>query len=336
MQRSGFLKAERRPTIWFHDVERGRGMDGPPEKQDRPTRDQAVARLLEKTGPCPLDELRKAATPGHLGARGVQIIDLVEWATWEPLLDPAHRRGERAWHCMGQKVLSIKGSADKGLAIGAGIHAEADSEWQPLKLAAGQPLSRSALRSIKEKVEKGIDARLHGPDRHRPDEHWLQAVIRQQPDLVGVEQPALREVPAWRPVGGAQRWGRGFIDLIGLDGCGDIRIVETKLAANTDELLILQGLDYYVWAQVYLEALQLRLFASKQAAIEVHYVIGAHPGTGAAYVSKYAEAQAEALEIPWRFQVVRDWFPQGDGPSRPTAKLLPRGKLPPFYAPGPR
>jgi hypothetical protein len=336
MQRSGFLQAEQRPTVWFHDVEPGRAIDGAPQKQDRLTPDHALARLRDKVGPDPLGELRRAATPGYLGARGDQIIDLVEWATGHRFLDPAHRRGERAWHCMGQKVLSIKGSADKGLVIGAGIHAEADLEWRPFKLAGGRPLSRAGFRSITEQVEAGIDARWHDPLRHRPDEHWLQAVIRQQPDLVGVEQPALREVPAWRPVGGTQRWGRGFIDLIGLDGRGDIRIVETKLAANPDELLILQGLDYYVWAQVYLDALRLRLFAAKQAALEVHYVIGADPGGGAVHVSRFAQAQAKALDIPWRFQVVTDWFgPRGDGPSKATAQLWPSGKLPPSYGQGP-
>jgi hypothetical protein len=42
--------------------------------------------------------------------------------------------------------------------------------------------------------------------------------------------------------------GRGFIDLIGVDGHGDIRVVETKLAGNLDDLLILQGCHWWVGA----------------------------------------------------------------------------------------
>ena len=64
-----------------------------------------------------------------------------------------------------------------------------------------------------------------------------------------------------------REWGRGFVDLLGLDGHGDIRIVETKLATNDDELLIFQGLDYYIWAQAYRATLRDRLGASPHATV---------------------------------------------------------------------
>ena len=64
-----------------------------------------------------------------------------------------------------------------------------------------------------------------------------QAVIRRDPAIAGVEQPALRALPAWRPRSNRQGVGRGYIDLAGLDGNGNVRIVETKLATNADDLL---------------------------------------------------------------------------------------------------
>jgi hypothetical protein len=143
---------------------------------------------------------------------------------------------------------------------------------------------------------------------HRPDEHWLQAVIRRNPGLVGVEQPALRELPAWRPGGdgSAQSRGRGYIDLLGVDGHGDIRVVETKLASNTDDLLVCQGLDYYIWALAYRRILIGRLGAPDRAAFEIHYVIG-DTADGKIHRSGYLPPQARNLDsaVRWRFQAVQ-------------------------------
>lgn len=149
------------------------------------------------------------------------------------------------------------------------------------------------------------------------------------PKLVGVEQPALREFPAWRPRDDAAReWGRGLIDLMGIDGHGDIRIVETKLAANADELLIPQGLDYYIWAQAYIGEVRQQLSAPPKSRIEIHYVIGANT-SGSIHIAKHAPAQVTALidEVPWRFQTVRDWFRHPDQPGRADTKLLGEGEL---------
>lgn len=109
LQRAPWFKAEARPDVYLHD-----GVTA--QRCDLPTQDDTVKRLAAKHGGSPEVELRKAATPAHLGARSNAVYDLVEWATKEPLLDASHRRGERSWHCMGQKVLSIKGTTT-GLAI---------------------------------------------------------------------------------------------------------------------------------------------------------------------------------------------------------------------------
>ena len=228
-------------------------------------------------------------------------------------------------------MLSIKGTT-KGIAVTAGIHYTKDEEKpEPAIVFQGTMLTASQLERIQQAVESGISERLEGK-LHRQDEHWLQAVIRNDPSLVGVEQPALREVPAWRPQGSVDRkkqWGRGFIDLLGVDGSGDIRLVETKLAANSDPMLIFQGLDYYVWSQAYLPVLKERLGAPKRADVVVHYVIGVAED-GSAHVNHFNKAQVDALEIPWAFQVVKDYF-QADPSSRPSrahSEALPKGKMP--------
>ena len=114
LQRAPWFKAEARPDMYLHDGVTTHACD-------LPTQDETVKRVAAKHGGSPEVELRKAATPKHLGARSNAVYDLVEWATTEPLLDASHRRGERSWHCMGQKVLSIKATTI-GLAITAGIH----------------------------------------------------------------------------------------------------------------------------------------------------------------------------------------------------------------------
>jgi len=88
LQRAPWFKAEARPVVYLHD-----GVTA--HVCDLPTQDETVKRLDAKHEGSPEVELRKAATPAHLGARSNAVYDLVEWATKEPLLDASHRRGER-------------------------------------------------------------------------------------------------------------------------------------------------------------------------------------------------------------------------------------------------
>ena len=81
------------------------------------------------------------------------------------------------------------------------------------------------------------------------------------------------EVPAWRPAAAAGSFGRGFIDLLGLDGHGDIRIVEAKLAKSSD-MTLMQGIDYHVWAHAYRNPRAEKLSAPNDAQLRLHFVIG--------------------------------------------------------------
>jgi hypothetical protein len=313
--------------IWSHQVGWGQLPGEPPVEIAIPSPAEAALTLHnDKAVPTPAAELAKATKALHLRQGSPRVFELVEWATREPLLDAAHRPNMRAWQCAGRRVLSISRSTD-GLVLKGGIHGAADNSPLELKLDGGSILTGEQLHKLEGAVSDGIQRRLEG-DYHKPDENWLQSVIRRDPKLVGIEQPALREVPAWRPSGGGTRWGRGYVDLVGLDGHGDIRIVETKLSANDDALLILQGLDYYIWATVYREPLVGRLSASSDARIVVHYVLGAPPGVDTAKVSRFAPAQAAALGFPWRSQLITGWYVAPTQQAGPTGRLLPVGKLP--------
>jgi hypothetical protein len=322
LQRAALLTGSH-VRIWTHKVKWGGSLTEPPVLARVPTADKATETLrTNKAQPSPEEELAKATKALHLDSATDGLFELVEWATTHRHLDAGHRRGQRSWHCRGQQVLSIQRSV-VGVVVRAGIHGTGDHAPTKVTIPIRGAMSGTELASIEAAVDDGVDARLTGK-YHKPDEHWLQSVIRRNPKLVGIEQPALREVPAWRPKGGSTRWGRGYIDLVGLDGHGNIRVVETKLVTNSDELLVPQGLDYFVWASAYREALIKRLSASSKAEIQVHYVIGVPPNSRHGSVSKYTAAQANLLSFPWRFQTVTNWFSD----PAPIGYLLPIGELP--------
>lgn len=330
VQRVAWLQEDAQSEVYVHD-------GASAEKRSIPSRDATVAALVDRLHDVtPKVELARAMTPVHLATSSDVVTDLVEWATRHSQLDHGHRRGERSWHCLGQRVLSIR-STKAGLSIRAGIHTKDPTpDNAPVVLPAGDALSRDKLAVIMDRVSGAIEARLAlGGEYHRPDEHWLQAVLRRDPALVGIEQPALREVPAWRPAPAGtdgKPWSRGFIDLVGLDGQGDIRIVETKLAKNPDDLLVFQGLDYYRWACAYQTALRERLGASPHSRLVVHYVVGATQPDDRIHCSHHLAAQIDALhsDFPWRFQELRGWYhgPMSPIGGVPRSTLLPVGQLP--------
>jgi hypothetical protein len=326
-QRAAWLDESAQPDLWHYDGDDLEQVQMP----DRTATIEAFAEVLKDKSP--VAELEHAYTPLHLGVNAIGVSALVEWATTHPRLDHGHRRSERAWHHAGQRVLSIRRVAG-GLAIRAGIH-YSDNNAPPAYLVRdGQTLSDDTILELRARVADGISARADGPPSaiHRPDEHWLQAMIRSDPKLVGVEQPALREVPVWRASDGPKRWGRGYVDLLGVDGHGNVRIVETKLAENRDDLLVLQGLDYYIWAHAYQGAIRHRLGVGPAAAFEVHYVIGTSAKeTTDLQVSTCTPALAHALaaDVPWRFHIVTDWYPDAEATTGlPHGILLPPGALP--------
>lgn len=324
-QRVPWLHPSASPTLFVHH-------DGDAVECPTRTRDDTVQALRDRLGDItPAQELTDSVTPLHLDGMVDDVWTLVERVTRDDRLDHGHRKGERSWHYAGQRVLSIRPTST-GIAITAGVHYSGTDAPTPLLVQHGGTLSTTQIDNILNAVDDAIAHRRSGtPPIHRPDEHWLQAIIRRDPNLVGVEQPALREIPAWRPRDAVKRWGRGYIDLLGLSGHGDIRIVETKLADNADDLLVLQGLDYYVWALAYQQALRDRLGANNKARFELHYVLGGSGSTGKVKISPCTKPLIDALDaaaIRWRFQTIDNWFRPPEETIAGSARLLDVGEVP--------
>lgn len=309
LQRIPWLTAAARPDVWVH-------REGSVEKAPVVTRDETIERVrqwavqksaMEPT-PGPEAELRKASTPLHLGPDRQGASALAEWATSHPQLDASHRQGERAWHCAGQKVLSLTVRGKDEVIIRSGIHDRKRSASPDLILHAQARLDPTELASLQASCLNGVQERLLGKYR-KADEHWLQLVLRRHPSLVGVEAPALREVPAWRPAGAENTFGRSYLDLMGLDGHGDIRLVEATLAKSNDDMVLLQGLDYYAWATAYESAIKEKLSAPAKAQLRLHYVVGVAPGASQILPPRVYQC-VEAIDsasVPFRFHLVRGW-----------------------------
>jgi len=189
-QRSAWLIDGARPQLYEHN-------DGVVSLlQPRTTGDTVDALLLKLGSDSPSAELAKASKPLYLGAQGDSVQRLVDWAATHPDLDSAHRRGVRSWQSNGQRVLTIQ-RAGTDIQVTAGIHYTSDEQApKPVTIPTGGTMADHTLTDIQDRVTTAITHRRCGESPiHRPDEHWLQAVIRRSPRLVGVEQPALREIP---------------------------------------------------------------------------------------------------------------------------------------------
>ena len=148
-------------------------------------------------------------------------------------------------------------------------------------------------------------------------EHLLQERLRGDWKLLGLRAAPLREVPVRRPV------GYGYIDLLGAGKDGRIRVIETKLGPF--DRLVVQGLDYWIWATANAPDLAEWLDLPADAGIDIEYVVAEKtPGHGV--IGSYTSGQAEAIQgsIRWRFTTIRDWR----GSHAPTVERLPLRTMP--------
>jgi hypothetical protein len=321
--RWAWLREDLPLSVWSHDTSTATQLD-------RPTREDTMA-LVEG----PEDPVL------FLGDRTEWVAPLMRWAGEHPNLDPSHRRDVRAWQCRGQRVLRIKRTR-QGLDVVAGIDWGATSPHPtPDALAITGPLTTEQLSRLKGDVENGCGERMSAGDpaddmsagiAHSANEHWLQAVLRRHPERLGLEQPVLREVAAWRPTGSLKSTqgkarGRGFVDLAGLDDTGVLTLVETKL--DEDDMLVLQGLDYRIWAEANLARLAARLDCQPHIPIEICYAV-ASKGDGEPKWSRHAAAQFDALapDIGWHVQHVTGWTDDDPSCRRGPARTFPLPPLP--------
>ena len=233
-----------------------------------------------------------------LGDKADWIGGVIDWASVAPRVDRVERPKYVAWHVAGRQVLKVTPTA-KGLNVVAGVVSTKPDDWDPIvqhKLTA--PAEDHVQHALIAAASKAASNRLAGDDAgHR--EHRLQAAL--QPERLGLEPGWRREFPARRP--GSDR--AAFIDFLAKDPVGRVHVVETKI--GPDEMLVLQGLDYWLWCRANTDHIGGVLDAGPGRPPVIDFVV-APKLPGGEPISIYTAAQAEALhrDIEWRFTVVDD------------------------------
>ena len=262
----------------------------------------------------------------NLGARENWVEGIIDWADGlAPSLVQANRSSYRAWHCLGRQLLKLN-TTSKGIDVLAGVNYGKPTEVQPapVKLSLNGPISDKESWRVKEAVLRGIISRQAGDDSEAHLEHQMQAALMARAEkLTGSMKVGLRrEVPAKRPGGGT-----GFIDFVFVDTQGVLHLVETKIGA--DPMLVLQGLDYWLWAKVNRKLLEKELNVKRITDVQLDFVLGERDGTLVAPRTSVlrldAPAQLQQLrsDIPWRLARVTGWLRKD-----PTVQQLQIGEIP--------
>ncbi len=238
--------------------------------------------------------------------REIWVADLLTWADSHPDLQSAHRPSYLAWHCLGRLVLRIC-RVRGGLEISAGVHAGVSSEKyaQQITKVIKSALGATDDEQLRDAATEAIRRRINGDDLgHR--EHFLQARLFDHAAMIGLKPGSVsREFPCMR-LGSHSEPRRAYIDLIGLDTRSVCHLVEAKIGG--DEMLVLQGLDYYIWANAHQKQLADHFGVKSEMQFALDFVVSAKDGGKA--IGPYTAPQAAALDggIRWQFHEVSDWL----------------------------
>lgn len=238
----------------------------------------------------------------YLDVRAPWVDRLTRWAEEDPDLQAAHVHSYLAWHCRGRMVLKIA-KARGALRVTAGVHhADAANRPQPflvdglIKPGAAHRLIAAASLAAADKLEEIDTGHL---------EHQLQAALAGAlDDSLGVSHPR-REYPAFRPTKDKDSPARAYIDFLGHDDDGRMHVVETKI--GNDPMLVLQGLDYWIWATANAATLQANFGLPSLPKVVLDFV-AAIPASGNP-IGPYSLPQAERLtaDVEHKFWVVDGW-----------------------------
>ena len=241
-------------------------------------------------------------TESHdLGDRAEWVDRLVRWAAGTPELVAAHRRSYLAWHCRGRKVLGVRRSRG-GLTVTAGVHSS-KTDRPPLSLELSAALPADGFHRVTAVASTAIVDRLTGADVANA-EHELQERLAQLHRRLRLRHLA-REFPATRTGG-----ERGYIDFLAVGADRRLHVVETKI--GPDPMLILQGLDYWIWASAHHDELVAHFTDQFDTDLDPHappvidFVLGAKAGR---YHHPVTAAVVTALDgsIRWRFHTIDGW-----------------------------
>ncbi len=247
----------------------------------------------------------------NLKDREIWVAKLLKWANSHPDLRTAHRPSYLAWHCLGRLVLRIRRVRD-GLEISSGVHAGVPSEkYAPqITKVIKSTLGATDDKQLRAAASEAIQRRMNGHDLGHL-EHFLQARLFDHAAMIGLKPGSVRrEFPCMRP-GSSHKPRRAYIDLIGLDTKSVCHLVEAKIGG--DEMLVLQGLDYHIWAMAHQKQLADYFGVKSEMRFALDFVVSAKDGGKA--IGRYTAAQAAALDggIRWQFHEVSEWL---NGPPK--------------------
>lgn len=254
----------------------------------------------------------------HDVTAGLKLMaPLVDWLSERGGLVEDDRKSYRTWQYKGRQILTLRMSANDEAELVAGVnYSEPKPGLEPVVLRLSAPMTDVELALVQGAIDVACVRRDTGADQANA-EHLLQEQLRTEWQLLGLKAAPLREVPVRRPV------GYGYIDLVGAGVDGRIHVIETKLGPF--DRLVIQGLDYWVWATANAPALAEALDLPADAGVDVDYVVAEkNPGHGV--IGSYTSGQAEALHgaIRWRFTTIRNWA----GGTEPHVERLPLRTLP--------
>jgi hypothetical protein len=242
--------------------------------------------------------------PQHdLGAFGPWVNDLVASTDRHWALVDAHRGNYLSWHCAGRQVLKLTRTGT-GVRVQAGVqYSNPPAGRQPYDRTATAPLTEVERAEAEAAIAVAVADRLTGRDADHV-EHRMQATLgRTGLSELGLVELA-REYPSWRADGAP-----GFIDFLGLDGAGQLHIIETKI--GSDDMLVFQVLDYLSWVTAHASAIRADRGwpAGDDSVVHIDFVLA--PKTGARpqpALGPYTAGQLAALreDVAWRIHLIDD------------------------------
>lgn len=223
-----------------------------------------------------------------------QLVEpIITWANdLGDFLAAANRGAYMAWHCLGRQLLTLKRSGS-GVELVAGVNYSKPSETQttPVKLQLSERITEPQAWEVKEAVLKGIINRYAGDDTNAHLEHQLAGRPGGPP--WSTRGPGVASPATGNPACVSGNKSTAFIDFLFLDDHDVLHVVETKI--GHDEFLVLQGVDYWLWANVNRDLLAKEFDVATIDDIHIDYVVadadGTLPDPAGTALSPYTPAQ---------------------------------------------
>ena len=179
--------------------------------------------------------------PAVLGDKAAWVQAVLDWTTIAPQVDKVERPSYVSWHVAGRQVLKMIPTA-KRLSIVAGVDSTKSENWPtPVKVVLHDAAAgRRAARDHRRRLER----RRGTPRRSRHRQSRTPDASRARARSSSSSQPAGN---GSSPRGDQDRTAPHTSTSSPSDPSGRLHVVETKIGA--DAMLILQGLDYWLWCR---------------------------------------------------------------------------------------